>query len=195
MNLYDFDGTIYDGESNKDLIMFAIKKHHLKLVIKALKKAKKLNRDYENNLINFENVKEAMLSFIFEIENYPQFINEFVDAHMKKIKPWYLSRKTENDIIVSASCDLWINVFARRLGIKNTICTKINSEGYIQGRNCKGDEKVRRIQQVLPNVQIISAFGDSEEDKYMLELAQTGYVVEGNKLKPYFRGYKFKKKN
>ena len=98
----DFDDTIYNGDTNRDILMYGFKKHPF-LVLKALKKAKKLQNDYKRGVIEFERVKEAMLSFIFKIKNYPKFINDFVDSHMKNIKPWYLNRRTQNDIIISAS--------------------------------------------------------------------------------------------
>lgn len=193
MNVYDFDGTIYNGDTNKDLIKYAFKKYP-KLVWKSLMSARKLKKEYEHNLVEFERVKEELLSFIFKINNYPQFINEFVDNHMKNIKPWYMSKKTENDVILSASYDLWISQFAKRLGVKVVIATKTDSNGKIVGRNCKGEEKVRRLREILPDVKVKSSYGDSECDKPVLELAETAFVVEGNKLKAYFKGYKFKNK-
>ena len=194
MNVYDFDGTIYNGDTNKDLIKFAFKKYP-KLVWQSLRNAKKLKKEYKHNLVEFERVKEEMLSFIFKINNYPQFINEFVDAHMKNIKPWYMAKKTENDVILSASYELWISQFAKRLGVRVVIATKTDSDGKIQGKNCKGEEKVRRLTEILPGVKVSAAYGDSECDKPVLEMAETAFVVEGNKLKGYFKGYKFKNKN
>ena len=75
MNIYDFDDTIYNGDTNRDILMYGFKKHPF-LVLKALKKAKKLQNDYKRGVIEFERVKEAMLSFIFEIKNYPRFTYE-----------------------------------------------------------------------------------------------------------------------
>lgn len=193
MNIYDFDNTIYNGDTNKDLIKYAFKKHPL-LVIKSLRKAKRLRKDLKRNLVTFENIKEAMLSFIFEIENYPSFINSFVDSHMNKIKPWYMAKKTENDVIISASYDLWINLFAKRLGVKVVIATKVDSNGKIIGMNCKGEEKVRRLREILPEARVATAYGDSETDKYILDIASAAFVVEGHKLKTYYKGYKFKNK-
>lgn len=193
MNIYDFDNTIYNGDTNKDLVIYALKKYP-KLVIPCLKKARKLNKDYKNGLIEFERVKEALFAFIFQINNYPKFLNEFVSSHSKKIKSWYLTRRTEHDVIVSASYDLWINLFARYLGVRVVIATKVDSNGKIIGKNCKGPEKVRRIKEMFPSATITTAYGDSETDKDILELASTAYVVEGNKLKSYSKGYKFKNK-
>lgn len=194
MNIYDFDDTIYNGDTNRDILMYGFKKHPF-LVLKALKKAKKLQNDYKRGVIEFERVKEAMLSFIFEIKNYPKFINDFVDSHMKNIKPWYLNRRTQNDIIISASYELWIMQFCKRLGIRYVIATKTDSDGKIIGKNCKGAEKLKRLASVIPNAVIVSAYSDSSCDIPILEAARTAYIVEGDKLITYTKGYKFKNNN
>ena len=194
MNIYDFDDTIYNGDTNRDILMYGFKKHPF-LVLKALKKAKKLQKDYKRGVIEFERVKEAMLSFIFKIKNYPKFINDFVDSHMKNIKPWYISRRTQNDIVISASYELWIMQFCKRLGIRYVIATKTDNEGRIIGKNCKGAEKLKRLASVIPNAVIVSAYSDSSCDIPILEAARTAYVVEGNKLITYTKGYKFKNNN
>ena len=193
MNIYDFDNTIYNGDTNKDILLYSFKKHPLK-VIKALNKTKKLERDYKRGLITFERVKEAMLSFLFEIDDLNGYIEKFVSSHMKNIKPWYLSRKNDYDIVISASYELWIVPFCRKLGIKYVLATKTDKDGHIIGKNCKGEEKVRRLANTIPNAQIVTSYSDSESDLPILNLAKTAYVVEGNKLIPYVKGYKFKNK-
>ena len=194
MNIYDFDNTIYNGDTNKDILLYSFKKHPLK-VIKALNKTKKLERDYKRGLITFERVKEAMLSFLFEIDDLNGYIEKFVSSHMKNIKPWYLSRKTDYDIVISASYELWIIPFCKKLGIKYVLATKTDKDGHISGKNCKGEEKVKRLASTIPNAQIITSYSDSESDLPILNIAKTAYVVEGNKLIPYVKGYKFKNKN
>lgn len=194
MNIYDFDDTIYNGDTNRDIILYSFKKHPFK-VIKALKKTKKLERDYKRGLITFERVKEAMLSFLFEIDDLDGYIEKFVSSHMKNIKPWYLSRKSDYDIVISASYELWIIPFCKKLGIRYVLATKTDKEGHIIGKNCKGEEKVKRLASTIPNAQIVTSYSDSESDLPILNLAKTAYVVEGNKLIPYVRGYKFKNKN
>ena len=193
MNIYDFDNTIYNGDTNKDILLYSFKKHPFK-VIKALNKTKKLERDYKRGLITFERVKEAMLSFLFEIDDLDGYIEKFVSSHMKNIKPWYLSRKNDYDIVISASYELWIIPFCKKLGIKYVLATKTDKDGHIIGKNCKGEEKVKRLANTIPNAQIVTSYSDSESDLPILNLAKTAYVVEGNKLIPYVKGYKFKNK-
>ena len=194
MNIYDFDNTIYNGDTNKDIILYSLRKHPFK-VINALLKANKLNKEYKKGLIPFERVKETMLSFLFKIKDTEKFIDGFVDSHIKNIKPWYLSKKDDKDIIISASYELWIVPFCKKLGIKYVIGTKTNNDGTIKGKNCKGREKLIRLAEVIPNAVIINSYSDSESDLPILEVAQNAFVVEGNNLMPYKKGYVFKNKD
>lgn len=194
MNIYDFDNTIYNGDTNKDIILYSLRKHPFK-VINALLKANKLNKEYKKGLIPFERVKETMLSFLFKIKDTDKYIEGFVDSHIKNIKPWYLSKKDDKDIIISASYELWIVPFCKKLGIKYVIGTKTNNDGTIKGKNCKGKEKLIRLAEVIPNAVIINSYSDSESDLPILEVAQNAFVVEGNNLMPYKKGYVFKNKD
>ena len=191
MNIYDFDDTIYEGDSCRDIVMYGLKKHPI-LTLKSLIKANSLNKKYKSGKIPFERVKEEMLSFIFKIPNYKSFINDFVNQNIKKIKPWYLSRKKDNDVIVSASYELWLNVFAHKIGVRYVIGTKTNNEGKIIGKNCKREEKIRRLNEIYPHASINACYSDSASDIPLLELSEISYVVEGNKIVPYKKGYKFK---
>ena len=58
MNIYDFDNTIYNGDSCKDIVKYGFKKYP-KLVWKCIRNAKRLNREYKHGLIPFEKVKEG----------------------------------------------------------------------------------------------------------------------------------------
>ena len=58
MNIYDFDNTIYDGDSCKDIVMYGLKKYP-RLTFKSLLKARIKNKDYKNKKVEFESVKES----------------------------------------------------------------------------------------------------------------------------------------
>ncbi len=191
MNLYDFDNTIYDGDTNTDIILYSLKYHPIN-VIRCLIKARKLKKEYRKGLISFERVKEAMLAFLFQIKDLDAYLDRFVNKHMHKIKKWYLRKKSDKDVIISASYEIWIAKFCRKLKIKYVIATKTDSNGKIIDCNCKGAEKINRFKKIYPNAKAINAYSDAKVDIPMLEYADHAYVVEGNKINNYVRGYKFK---
>lgn len=189
MNVYDFDDTIYDGDTNRDLMKYSFKRHPF-LVIKALLKTIIPFIKYKLGKVPFERVKEVMLSFLFELDDTEGYIKSFVKDHMKNIKSWY--KVTKKDIILSASYYLWISEFAKELGVKTVIATNTDENGKIIGKNCKKQEKVNRLKEVISLDKVETAYGDSSCDVHVLNLAKQGYVVEGNKLVPYKKGYVFK---
>lgn len=188
MNIYDFDNTIYEGDTGVDMMLYGFKKYPFK-VLKCVIRGLKLKKKY--NSLNISEVKEEFFSFLYEIKDLNKFIESFIDSHIKNIKPWYKNQQKENDTIISASYDLWINPFCERLGIKNIICTKVDDKGKIIGENCKGEEKVKRFKEEFPNVEVFESYSDSSTDIPMLLLAKKPFVVDGNVIRPYTEGSYF----
>ncbi len=192
MNIYDFDDTIYDGDTGIDIIKYSLIRHPF-LTLRSLFKAAMLYKKYRNKEIELDLLKENLLKFVFQIKNHKEYINKFVESHMKNIKPWYKERQTDNDILATASYDLWIDLFAKNIGIKHVICTKTDDNGCIVGKNCKGEEKVIRLKKEYPKKKFVCAYSDSAADIPILELADKAYVVEGNELLKYKKGFNFKR--
>lgn len=88
-------------------------------------------------------------------------------------------------VIVTASPDIIVQPFARGLGADHLIATRLafDSEdrvaGMFEGRNCRGPEKVFRLQAVFgPDVRLRAAYGDTSGDREMLKIAdEPGYRV------------------
>ena len=88
-------------------------------------------------------------------------------------------------VIVTATPDLVIKPFARRLGADLLIGTRLKSDvegritGDLEGSNCRGPEKVRRLEaQFGTGLQLAAAYGDTGGDREMLQMAEVkGYRV------------------
>lgn len=82
-------------------------------------------------------------------------------------------------VMVSASLALYLRPVAARLGFDDLLCTELSSanhlvfDGELAGKNCRGPEKVARLEQLLGSLQDLElhAYGDSAGDKEMLERA------------------------
>ena len=84
-------------------------------------------------------------------------------------------------MVVSASLDAYLVPWCRPLGL-DLICTELEiSDGRLTGRyvqgDCWGDEKVRRIRErlTLDDYDTVYAYGDTEDDRAMLDLADRKY--------------------
>ncbi|HET9161241.1 MAG TPA: HAD-IB family hydrolase [Caulobacteraceae bacterium] len=93
--------------------------------------------------------------------------------------------KGARPVIVTASPGLIVAPFARGLGadtlIGSELCFDDNDRvtGELLGANCRGAEKVRRLRaQFGDDCHLVAAYGDTEGDKEMLEMAdERGYRV------------------
>ena len=85
-------------------------------------------------------------------------------------------------VVVSASLDAYLRPWCESLGV-DVICTRLEENGrgtltgrYLQG-DCCGAEKTRRIRERydLAHYGTVYAYGDTEEDREMLEMAHEKY--------------------
>jgi phosphatidylglycerophosphatase C len=81
-------------------------------------------------------------------------------------------------VIVTASPEAVIAPFARGLGADFLLGTRLAVDeqgrltGALDGRNCRGPEKVRRLQEVFgEDVNLLAAYGDTDGDEAMLGIA------------------------
>ncbi len=182
-NLYDFDGTIYDGDSGVDLVFFAIKKGYLNF-FKALWYCIK----YGLKLYTKEKFKSKMFSFISKIDDLDSFIDEFWAKKEYKIKEFWKNKKShKNDVIISASCDFWLEPIAKKYKVAALIATIVDKKtGEVVGDNCHGDEKVRLFYQEFPKGIVNEVYTDSVHDLPMIKEAKEGFLVKKDKIIPYF---------
>ena len=61
----------------------------------------------------------------------------------------------------------------------------IQITGKTDGKNCHGAEKVRRLHEAYPDVQIAEFYSDSRSDSPLAELAERAYLVHGQERTPW----------
>lgn len=91
---------------------------------------------------------------------------------------WHL-KQGHRCILISANLDLYLQPWALKEGFHDVICSTVASDsqgnltGQLTGSNCWGEEKCRRLLQLLgsKNNFMLYAYGDSQGDKPLLELA------------------------
>jgi putative flippase GtrA len=183
VNIYDFDDTIYEGDSSVDFFKFALRRNPLLLLclpalfITAAK--------YFLNLATKEDFKGAYFAFVSHIP-FEDYTTRFWTENISKIKPWYLAQKQDTDIIISASPDFLLHPIVRRELNLALIASPVDSRtGKFTGKNCRSEEKVRRLFEDFPDVKIGDFYSDSRSDAPLAQLARNAYFVEGDKLTPW----------
>lgn len=187
MNVYDFDGTIYDGDSTIDFYIYSLKKKPRILcyipkqitgfVLYLIKKIGKTQ------------LKEYFFSFLKGIEA-EKIVEEFWDENEHKIYDWYRKLHKADDIIISASPEFILNPICKRIGIKHLLATKVDvGLCRIDGENCYGEEKVRRLELEFNVKQIDEFYSDSNSDLPLANIADEAfYVSKGKVIKWRYKG-------
>lgn len=88
-------------------------------------------------------------------------------------------------VIVTASPEITVAPFARRLGAEGLLGTQLTFDdrdritGAFSSPNCRGEEKVRRLRAAFgPEMRLAAAYGDTSGDTEMLAIAeQPGFRV------------------
>ena len=187
MNVYDFDNTIYNGESSLDFFLFCAGKNkkvirYIFPVIIVLIKYKMCRITYEELISKGEKYMEKFLSCLSSPD---LMIKEFWNKHQHKIKDFYLKIKQPDDIIISASSSIILEEICKRLGIKHLLASSIDFENHKIKYLCYGENKVSLFKKFFPDAVIDNFYSDSLNDLPMMKLAKKSYIVKGNKIREY----------
>ena len=183
MNVYDFDGTIYAGDSTVDFYFYALRKkpgimrYLPKQLIGVLRyKAKKITKTQ---------MKEYFYSFLQGIRA-EEMLNDFWKQHEKKIYMWYKKQHRENDLVISASPEFLLRPICQKLGIQHLIASVVDiSSGKYTGENCRGEEKVNRFHKAYPCEEIENFYSDSKSDQPLASLARAAFLIQKGKVIPW----------
>lgn len=185
---FDFDGTI----TSKDTLLENIKfqKGLFSFYFGFFINAPYLIA-YKLKIISNQAAKQRILKFFFGKMPLHSFQMKCDDFASDVLPSLILPRALEEIerlksigtevVIVSASAENWIQKWSDANGIK-VISTKLEVKdgiitGNIEGRNCHGKEKVRRILAAydLSQYDEIYGYGDTKSDKPMLSLAHFAF--------------------
>ncbi len=179
INLYDFDKTIYAGDSSTDFFFYSLMKYPR--IIATIPKIAVAGIKYKLKKISKTAMKEVIFSFVSYIPNIDKHIESFWETHRCYIKNFYLETKHDKDVIISASPEFLLKYITEELKVMKLIGSLVDKKtGQFKGLNCHGEEKVKRLNKVIKDYQVMSAYSDSLSDLPILKLAKKQYLVKGN---------------
>lgn len=184
VNLYDFDNTIYKGDSSTDFFFYCMMKYPK--VITFIPTIIWNAILYKLKIKTKTKFKEKIFSFLNVIPDVDSLVATFWDSHKCYIKDFYKAKKHENDIIISASPEFLLAPITKELKVKDLIASDVDKHtGKFKGLNCYGREKIKRLNKKYKNVEVMEAYSDSISDTPMLEIADKPYIVKGNRIKDF----------
>lgn len=182
MNVYDFDNTIFYGDSTARFYLFALKRHPC--IIKFIPRLViAFTKHYVFKIGTKTQFKEQMYSFL-KCCDINQDVKDFWDKNIKGIKSWYIHKQKADDVIISASPEFLILPVCQMLNIKYAMASIVNPKnGKYTGVNCHGAEKVRRFYERFPDGNIDEFYSDSYSDTPLAEISKASFIVKGENIR------------
>ena len=184
MNIYDFDKTIYRGDSSVDFC-FCCLRHHPRALLFLHRFLFALVR-YKLGRCDKEALKSAYFSFLRDVPDVADCVEQFWSTHASRIEAWYRQQRRADDVIISASPEFLLFPMAAQLGVR-LIATGVDARtGALLTPNCKGREKVRRLRALFgEQVRAEAFYSDSLSDTPLARLAERAYLMRGAAATPW----------
>ncbi|MBR6531185.1 MAG: haloacid dehalogenase-like hydrolase [Clostridia bacterium] len=184
-DVYDFDKTIFNGESGTYFYLFELRRHprfllnipgHIVTLIK-----------FGLGIISTEKFKEAFYAPLKSVDCEEE-TKLFWQQHAHMINPYFLNRdRSVKTIVCSASPVFQIKPICDKLGVDLIVATEFDPKtGKAIGRNCKDEEKIERMKKYAPDYTIRDVYTDNlKSDGPLLTLATRNkyHVVKGKVTK------------
>ena len=182
MDVYDFDNTIYRGDSTADFILYCYL-HRPKSLL-SLPRTAVCGLLYVLRLMPKLTFKQNLYHMFVYIDDMESFVAQFIDSHTDHIKEWYNRQQKDDDVVISASPEFVIVPFCRKIGINTAMASRVDMHtGKYDGINCHGEEKVLRYRSVYGDTPIQEFYSDSRSDTPLAKISERAYLVKGNERK------------
>ena len=182
MNVFDFDKTIYNGDSTADFCLWLIRRYpsvsldfisNLGVVLR-----------YKFGKISKTEMKQSLYKCFRRVPDMDKELVLFWDRHIKNIEKWYLDIKQDDDVIISASPEFLLTECCRRLGIKHLMASRVDRKtGKYDGLNCYGAEKPKRFDAYFGESErekIENFYSDSYSDAPLAVIAKKAYLIKNH---------------
>ena len=181
MNGFDFDNTIYNGDSTFDFYFYCVKKRPAVLLSLPYQGWSFLL--YALKRIDKTRFKERFYTFFKRIDDIDALLSSFWDEKFINIKQFYLDIKRNDDVIISASPEFLLKIPCEKLGVGCLMASRVDKKtGKYTGLNCWGEEKLLRYREVYGQMSLEQFYSDSLSDAPMANIAQKSFIVKGEKL-------------
>lgn len=176
MNVYDFDGTIYNGDSTIDFYKYCMKKYPKIILLFPYQVS--VFAVYKLGIVSKTKFKEKFYSFFKLLPDIDKLVLAFWDDHICKINKWFFELNEQSDVIITASPEFLVEEAAKRVGVYTVIGSKVDPyTGTTTGENCYGKEKIKRFKEIFGDLIPDRFYTDSFSDMPMICYAKEAYMV------------------
>ena len=176
MNVYDFDGTIFPTDCSIGFCFWCMNRHPKMWFTFGPKAIKNIVLRTIGKIPEYEMQRE-FFGYLTLVDDFDEQIERYWDKNEKKIVPWYLAQKRDDDLIISASPDCIIGPIAKRLGV-NFMATEFNRKyGVFVNNLMYAQEKAQyMIDNGFPVIE--NFYSDSLADTPLALCAEKAHLVK-----------------
>ncbi len=196
--VFDLNGTFYNKSSKDEFYKFLCARqpkrvrYYLQMLwYNILLKFHQINQtEFKENFFNYLNHlppdQVAIYAEEYWREEYPGEFNKELMAHFDALR-----RKNVKVVCATGALDVYVKPLFTLYEIDAVIGTKVrytNGTYLIDGKACKGQQKIERLKALFEgrSISIIEAYSDSEEE--ILDEANNAFLVKDGNIRPYKNG-------
>lgn len=183
MNGFDFDGTLYRGDSTLDFYFFVVRKQPR--CLRALPRQIKGAFLFALKRIDRDEFKECFYCFLRYAHGIDDLIDAFWAKHRSKIYPSVMERVVAGDLVISASPTFLLQPFCSDIGVELIASEVDKAAGKLLGLNCRREEKVRRFHDAYGDIELDEFYSDSLTDTPMAACATKSFLIDHGSIKPF----------
>ncbi|MCI9164504.1 MAG: haloacid dehalogenase-like hydrolase [Oscillospiraceae bacterium] len=178
MNVYDFDETIFTGDSEDYFFAYLFKKPGFFWDQVRYRWYELL---FKCKLVSKTKAREAEYSLLRKIDDLDGLLADYWDQHERHMKSWYAAVKRPDDVIASATPRFLMEPIVARLGLTGLVATEMDPRtGKIHGEFAAGPYKVDQFRKQFSLDEIDEFYSDAYSDHFLAEYAKRAYVVHGD---------------
>ena len=184
MKVFDFDNTLYRGESPIDFVLFMIKKNR-KILLWIPKIFFNLIK-YKLCILSGEQLESKINDFMDDFLNDKDEIirntKEFWSRNYKKLNMNTIKEVEPDDVILTASPSFFIDGIKDKIVSKNVICSEIDLDARKIDFLNFGENKVRKYKEIYGDKKVDCFYTDSYNDKFMMDISEKVFLVKKRKI-------------
>lgn len=177
MNVYDFDETIFTGDTEDRFFSFMFAKkgfRHYKISWHFY------NLLWKMHIITKTRSREGQYIFLKDIKDLDKTVAEYWNEIEKYMKPWYNDYKCPDDVIASGTPRFILEPIVEKLGIGGLVATEMDPKtGKIDGDFAIGEFKLVNFKKQYGLDCIDKFYSDAYSDHYLAQYAKESYIVHG----------------
>ena len=182
MDVYDFDNTLYRGDSTADFMMWCARRYP-RVLATLPRTAVAAVACFALHAIDKTRFKGVLYRFLPLVPDIESEVRRFWDARHDRISG--PCNPKPGDVVISGSPEFLLRDVCAQRGLRVLASPVAPHTGRRIGANCSEAEKVVRFNAAFPDEKVERFFSDSRNDDPMAAIAEEAFMVKAGAIVPW----------